>query len=517
MALLPPGINMAMAGGGGGALSGLVTSGGLGPGAVLSGNIASGQVGWPHLASGAVRSGHIGDGAVVSGSIASGSIGPYHLASGVIQPAALTSGSVRSGHLGDGAVVSGSIASGQISSSHFASGTILPPASGAIQSGMLGAGAVQSANIGSGQVGIEHLASGVLQNFVLTSGIVQSGHLGNGAVVSGSIASGQVSSSHFASGTILPNQITSGGIVSGMMGDGAVVSNAIASGQIGLHHLASGVIQATALTSGAVTSGFIGNGAVVSGSVASGSLGPYAFASGVLCNCSGTIPGPVGPTCAVATYNDAAYHTIETVPITDNTVVLLEAEVVGRRTDSPDRAGYIRRALIYREAGGAATIQGTLDSPLTRESDTVWNARIVVSGNDALIQVRGDTGQTVNWKACWKATVSQLVITTSDGAYHTAATLAMPDDTVWLLRVSSVGRRTDAAARAGYLREAVVFREGGGNATIQSTVATPLTRESVVAWDVTIGVSGSNVLINVRGAAGQTVNWNVAYTVEEIG
>jgi hypothetical protein len=424
-------------GGGGGGVSGTVYSGQLSPGIVFSGNIASGQVGWPHLASGAVRSGHVGNGAVVSGSIASGSIGPYHLASGVFQNFVLASGIVQSGHLGDGAVVSGSIASGQVSSAHFASGTILPPASGAIQSGMLGAGAVQSANISSGQIGIEHLASGV--------------------------------------------------------------------------------IQATALTSGGVTSGFIGNGAVVSGSVASGSLGTYAFASGVLCNCSGTIPGPVGPTCVVATYNDAAYHTIETVPITDNTAVLLEVEAVGRRTDSAGRAGYIRRALIYREAGGAATIQGTLDTPLTRESNTAWNTRIVVSGNNALIQVRGDTGHTVNWRVCWEATVSQLVITTTDGAYNTAATLSMPDDTVWLLRVLSVGRRTDGAARGGYLRDAIVYREAAGNATIQGTVSTPLTRESVTAWDVTIGVSGSNVLINVRGATGQTVNWNVVYTVEEIG
>lgn len=443
MALLPPGINMAMAGGGGGALSGLVTSGGLGPGSVLSSNIASGQVGWPHLASGAVRSGHVGNGAIVSGSIASGQIGPYHLASGVFSNFSLSSGIVQSGHLGNGAVVSGSIASGQISSAHFASGTIMPPASGAIQSGMLGAGAIQSANISSGQIGVEHLASGVLSNFMLTSGIV--------------------------------------------------------------------------------TSGFIGNGAVVSGSVASGSLGPYAFASGVLCPCSGggggsvIIPVPVGPICTVATYNDNAYHTVDTVAIPDDTVVMLEMTAVGRRTDSPDRAGYVRRAVIYREGGGNAVIQGTLDSPLTRESDTVWNARIVVSGTSALIQVRGETGETVKWKACWKATYSQLGTTTTDGAYHTAATLALPDDKVWLLRVTSVGRRTDAAARAGYLREAVIFREGGGNATIQSTVATPLTRESVTTWDVTISVSGSNVLIDVRGAAGQTVNWTVAYTLEEIG
>lgn len=63
--------------------SGVVQSGALGNAAVLSGHLASGVVGSPHLSSGAVRSGSVGDGAVVSGSIASGSVGGYHLASGV--------------------------------------------------------------------------------------------------------------------------------------------------------------------------------------------------------------------------------------------------------------------------------------------------------------------------------------------------------------------------------------------------------------------------------------------------
>lgn len=63
---------------------GSVQSGALANGIVFSGNIASGQVGWPHLASGAVRSGHVGDASVLSGSVASGQLFDSHFSSGAV-------------------------------------------------------------------------------------------------------------------------------------------------------------------------------------------------------------------------------------------------------------------------------------------------------------------------------------------------------------------------------------------------------------------------------------------------
>lgn len=221
-------------------------------------------------------------------------------------------------------------------------------------------------------------------------------------------------------------------------------------------------------------------------------------------------------TCANDTYNDGIYHAIATIPIPDDSAVLIEVRSVGRRTDSPDRAAYLRKALVYREAGGAATLQGTVDTSLTRESNTVWNTRIVVSGNNAEIQVRGAAGSTVNWNVCWTLTESLGMLTTTDNAYHTILSYAMQDNTVVLFEATTVARRTDAAGRAAYLRKAVVYRQGGGNATIQGTVDSVLTRESNTAWDVTIAVSGSNVLVQVRGATGQTVHWKSAYVTEEI-
>lgn len=221
-------------------------------------------------------------------------------------------------------------------------------------------------------------------------------------------------------------------------------------------------------------------------------------------------------TCANNTYNDGSYHAIASIPILDDSAVLIEVRSVGRRTDAPDRAGYLRKALIYREAGGAATLQGTLDTPLTRESNTVWNTRIVVSGNNAEIQVRGAAGSTVNWNVCWTLTESLGMLTTYDNAYHTILSYAMQDNTVVLFEATAVARRTDAAGRGSYLRKVVAYRQGGGNATIQGTVDSSLTRESNAAWDVTITVSGSNVLVQVRGATGQTVHWKSSFVTEEI-
>ena len=175
--------------------SGGVGSGSIGNNAVLSGNIASGQVGQFKLSSGTVNSGHIGNNAVVSGSIASGQIGLYHIASGVIQSGTtLQSGIVTSGYIGNSAVVSGSIASGSISQFKLSSG--------AINSGQLGNNAIVSGNIASGQIGGSHLASGVINkisgNLNVSSGSVTV----NTVVINSAIFSGLTSTTTVYSGSI---------------------------------------------------------------------------------------------------------------------------------------------------------------------------------------------------------------------------------------------------------------------------------------------------------------------------
>lgn len=99
-----------------------------------------------------------------------------------------------------------------------------------------------------------------------------------------------------------------------------------------------------------------------------------------------------------------AWATIATIALTDNTVYLIDVDIIGRRTDAADRAGYVRRALVYREAAGAATMQGTEDTSLTRESSGTWDARINTSGNNVIIEVKGGAGASVNWKSRYRMT-----------------------------------------------------------------------------------------------------------------
>lgn len=99
------------------------------------------------------------------------------------------------------------------------------------------------------------------------------------------------------------------------------------------------------------------------------------------------------------TTTDATLTTIATIPIPDDTVVEIKATVVGRRTDAADRGLFIRQASVFREAAGAATLVGNVTTTRTRKSDPQYDAELNVSGNNLLVQVRGDTGHTVNWKS----------------------------------------------------------------------------------------------------------------------
>lgn len=100
----------------------------------------------------------------------------------------------------------------------------------------------------------------------------------------------------------------------------------------------------------------------------------------------------------------AALTTIATIALADNTAYLIEAHFIGRRTDAADRAGYLRNVVAYREGGGGATLQGVVDTALTRESAAGYNATIVTSVNDILLQVAGIAGATVDWRVIYLVT-----------------------------------------------------------------------------------------------------------------
>ena len=113
---------------------------GIASGSIVSGDIASGTVGWPHMSSGYM--------VAQSGVILDYTVGPPTVGYGMI------SGQVQSGYIGDNAVNSGNLSSGQVAWPHLSSG--------AVRSGHVADAAVNSGNIASGQVTWPHHASGYL-------------------------------------------------------------------------------------------------------------------------------------------------------------------------------------------------------------------------------------------------------------------------------------------------------------------------------------------------------------------
>ncbi len=124
------------------------------------------------------------------------------------------------------------------------------------------------------------------------------------------------------------------------------------------------------------------------------------------------VTGPTGPSGAsgtdfttdILTTSDDAYHTISTIPIPADTVIVIVAWIAARRTDAFDRAGYMRQAVFYREGAGLAARQGATVTDMSRESVAGWNVVMEPSGNDAVIQVRGRVSDTVDWKCRYMTT-----------------------------------------------------------------------------------------------------------------
>ena len=98
-------------------------------------------------------------------------------------------------------------------------------------------------------------------------------------------------------------------------------------------------------------------------------------------------------------------------------------------------------------------------------------------------------------------------ISTTDNTVTTIATIAIPDDTVVAFNTSALGVRTNGADQAIYVRQALVFRRGGGPAVLQGSVQNVWTNESDPSWEFTVIVSGNDALVRVRGANGKDVDW----------
>ena len=105
---------------------------------------------------------------------------------------------------------------------------------------------------------------------------------------------------------------------------------------------------------------------------------------------------------------DATVTTLASISVASNSAILVQAQIVGRRTGgtsgaSGDSAVYIRSAR-FKNVSGTVTILN-LQSDYTSEDQASWNGTLDVSGTSARIRVNAAANNNVDW------TVTYTVIT----------------------------------------------------------------------------------------------------------
>jgi hypothetical protein len=100
-----------------------------------------------------------------------------------------------------------------------------------------------------------------------------------------------------------------------------------------------------------------------------------------------------------------SYQTLATLTIPTDSVVLVEVRVLARRTGGSagtvgDSADYVRTCRFKNVAG--VTTQYNLQTDHTSEDQSFWDATITSAG---LIQVRGQTNNTINWTVTYAVQV----------------------------------------------------------------------------------------------------------------
>jgi len=101
------------------------------------------------------------------------------------------------------------------------------------------------------------------------------------------------------------------------------------------------------------------------------------------------------------TTTDATQTTAATIAIPTDTTVLLEVNVVGRRTagsagTAGDSAAYVRTAR-FKNIGGTVTML-TLQSDYTSEDQAGWNCTLDANTTNARVRVTGAANNTVLWE-----------------------------------------------------------------------------------------------------------------------
>jgi hypothetical protein len=105
-------------------------------------------------------------------------------------------------------------------------------------------------------------------------------------------------------------------------------------------------------------------------------------------------------------------------------------------------------------------------------------------------------------------------VMTSDATYTTIATVPIAASTSVLIDVKVSGFRTNGTDQGYYIRRGG-FVNRGGTVTQQGGTQSDFTRESVGNYDTRFLISGTDVLIQVRGQTAHDVEWTSKHMTVE--
>lgn len=111
-----------------------------------------------------------------------------------------------------------------------------------------------------------------------------------------------------------------------------------------------------------------------------------------------------------------------------------------------------------------------------------------------------------------------FIAQTTNATATQAISLALPDESAFRVEARIIAKSSDTSERAMYHKAAVVYRDGGGSATIQGSVQDVTTDVEVTAgMNGTITVNGNSVRVTVTGIAATTIDWKVSLDVIGVG
>ena len=115
--------------------------------------------------------------------------------------------------------------------------------------------------------------------------------------------------------------------------------------------------------------------------------------------------------------------------------------------------------------------------------------------------------------------IQNSYVQTTDATVTTIITIATASDHSYLVTVDAIGATTSGATTGAYVRRAAYENDSGtlGGVGVGVTNVDTLEDAGAAAWDVTITTSGTNILIQVTGAAATTINWQATVQISDIG